>query len=73
MAKTVLRTPESLLRQQLRLRDDQRITALREIPVLEALPLSELRLLGRHAVLRVFADQATILTERMPNDYLYIV
>lgn len=64
---------ESMPRQQRRLRDERRLTALREIPVLGLLPPNELRVLGRHAVLRVFADQATIVTERMPNDHLFIV
>ncbi|MFM7679329.1 MAG: cyclic nucleotide-binding domain-containing protein, partial [Roseiflexaceae bacterium] len=64
---------EPLPRQQRRLRDERRMAALREIPTLKDLPTNELRILGRHAVLRVFADKATILTERMPNDYLFIV
>lgn len=64
---------EPMPRQQRRLRDERRTTALREIATLHEFPLSELRLLGRHAVLRVFADQATIVTERMPNDHLFIV
>ncbi len=66
-------TQESLPRQQRRLRDERRMAALREIPTLSDLPASELRLLGRHAVLRVFANNATIVTERMPTDYLFIV
>ncbi|MFN5933201.1 MAG: cyclic nucleotide-binding domain-containing protein [Roseiflexaceae bacterium] len=64
---------EPLPRQQRRLRDERRMAALREISTLKELPTNELRLLGRHAVLRVFADKATILTERMPNDHLFIV
>lgn len=66
-------THEPLPRQQRRLRDERRMAALRDIPALNELPPSELRLLGRHAVLRVFTDKATILTERMPNDHLFIV
>lgn len=64
---------ESLPRQQRRLRDERRMAALREIPALSELPPNELRLLGRHAVLRVFAAKATIVTERMPNEHLFIV
>lgn len=64
---------EPMPRQQRRLRDERRLSALRDIPVLDLLPPSELRILGRHAVLRVFADQATIVTERMPNEHVFIV
>ncbi len=72
MASRELRT-ESSKRRMRRLRDEHRDAALREIPLLADLPINEIRWIGRHAVLRLFADRATIVTEHMSNDYLYVV
>ncbi|MEY3989691.1 MAG: hypothetical protein RI985_772 [Chloroflexota bacterium] len=72
MATPVART-ESSKRRLRRLREEQRDAALRDIPLLADLPLNEIRWIGRHAVLRLFADRATIVTERMSNDFLYVV
>lgn len=72
MAAPVSRT-ESSKRRLRRLREEQRDMALRDIPLLADLPVNEIRWVGRHAVLRLFADRATIVTERMSNDFLYVV
>jgi CRP-like cAMP-binding protein/Fe-S-cluster-containing hydrogenase component 2 len=72
MATPVART-ESSKRRLRRLREEHRDAALREIPLLADLPINEIRWIGRHAVLRLFADRATIVTERMSNDFLYVV
>jgi CRP-like cAMP-binding protein/NAD-dependent dihydropyrimidine dehydrogenase PreA subunit len=72
MATPVVRT-ESSKRRLRRLREEQRDAALRDIPLLADLPVNEIRWIGRHAVLRLFADRATIVTERMSNDFLYVV
>lgn len=60
-------------RQLRRMREEQRDATLRDVPLFADLPVNEIRWLGRHAVLRIFADRATIVTERMSNDYLYVV
>jgi CRP-like cAMP-binding protein/Fe-S-cluster-containing hydrogenase component 2 len=67
------RNVETVQRRTRRLIDDARVFALRELPPISDLAVAELRWIGRHAVLRVFAAQTTIVTERMPSDYLYIV
>lgn len=72
MAAPAVRSEPSKRRLR-RLREEQRDAALREIPLFAELPLNEIRWLGRHVVLRLFADRATIVTERMSNDYLYVV
>lgn len=64
---------ESSKRRLRRLREEQRDAALRDIPLFADLPINEIRWIGRHAVLRLFADRATIVTERMSNDFLYVV
>ncbi len=72
MAPPVARSEPSKRRMR-RIREEQRDSALRDIALFAELPVNEIRWLGRHAVLRLFADRATIVTERMSNDYLYVV
>jgi CRP-like cAMP-binding protein/Fe-S-cluster-containing hydrogenase component 2 len=73
MAGKVRSPQDSVLRREQSRRDDLRLQRLQEIDSFREVPAHELRWLGRNATLRVFADQATIVTERMPNDFLYIV
>ena len=73
MSAKAQRVTESLLRRLRRQADEARITALRELSYCSGLPVAELRWIGRHATLRVFAAQTPIVTERMPSDFLYIV
>jgi len=73
MSAKAQRTTESLQRRLRRQADEARISALRELSHCSGLPVAELRWIGRHATLRVFAAQTTIVTERMPSDFLYIV
>lgn len=73
MAGKVRAHQDSALRREQSRRDELRLQLLQGIDSLRDVPIHELRWLGRNATLRVFADQATIVTERMPNDFLYIV
>lgn len=72
MAARVQRT-ESHVRRTKRLADEARVAVLRDLHVCATLPVSELRWIGRHAVVRVFAAQTTIVTERMSSDFVYLV
>jgi CRP-like cAMP-binding protein/Fe-S-cluster-containing hydrogenase component 2 len=73
MSEKIPRKTETLQRRTRRMADDARVVALRELVQISTLSVAELRWIGRQAILRVFAAQTTIVTERMPSAYLYIV
>lgn len=73
MSGKVQRSTESVERRMRRMADEARVAALRELSLCATLAPGELRWIGRQVVLRVFAAQTTIVTERMPSEYLYIV
>lgn len=73
MSGKVPRNTESVQRRTRRIADEARIAALRELSLCANLAPGEVRWIGRHVVLRVFAAQTTIVTERMPSEFLYIV